>query len=104
MDMEEDAQILATLLKHIPFCMNAADREHLLQDILVHQNNSGGWHIISMDGLEIAATELCSTMECPTCKCPKDELSRIDKLYHGIILPGERTISVLVLKRRVQSC
>ncbi len=24
MDMEEDAQILATLLKHIPSCMNAA--------------------------------------------------------------------------------
>ena len=24
MDMEEDAQILATLLKHLPSCMNAA--------------------------------------------------------------------------------
>jgi hypothetical protein len=33
MDMEEDAQILATLLKHIPSCMNAADIEQLLQDI-----------------------------------------------------------------------
>jgi hypothetical protein len=33
MDMEEDAQILATLLKHIPSCMNAADIELLLQDI-----------------------------------------------------------------------
>ena len=33
MDMEEDAQILATLLKHIPSCMNADDIEHLLQDI-----------------------------------------------------------------------
>jgi hypothetical protein len=32
MDMEEDAQILATLLKHIPSCMNAADIEQLLQD------------------------------------------------------------------------
>ena len=39
------------------------------------------WHIISMDGLEIAATALSSTMECPTCECPKDELSRTDKLY-----------------------
>ena len=25
MDMEEDAEILATLLKHIPSCMSAAD-------------------------------------------------------------------------------
>ena len=33
MDMEEDAQILATLQKHIPSCMNAADIEQLLQDI-----------------------------------------------------------------------
>ncbi len=34
-DMEEDAQILATLLKHLPSCINAADMEHLLQDIPV---------------------------------------------------------------------
>ena len=27
-DMEEDAQILATLLKHLPSCINAADMEH----------------------------------------------------------------------------
>lgn len=39
------------------------------------------WHIISMDGLEIAATALSNTMECPTCECPKDELHRTDKLY-----------------------
>ena len=38
------------------------------------------WHIISMDGLEIAATALSNTMECPTCECPKDELHRTDKL------------------------
>ncbi len=30
MDMEEDAAILATLLKHIPFCMSADDIEKLL--------------------------------------------------------------------------
>ena len=29
-DMEEDSQILATLLKHLPSCINAADMEHLL--------------------------------------------------------------------------
>ena len=39
------------------------------------------WHIISLDGLEIAAAALSSTMECPTCKCPKAELDRTDKLY-----------------------
>ena len=39
------------------------------------------WHIISLDGLEIAAAALSSTMECPTCECPKDELDRTDKLY-----------------------
>ena len=32
-DMEDDTRILATLLKAIPFCMNAADIEQLLQDI-----------------------------------------------------------------------
>ena len=35
MDMEEDAEILAKLLKHIPSCMSAADIEQLLQDIPV---------------------------------------------------------------------
>ncbi len=34
-DMEEGTQILATLLKHPPSCINAADMEHLLQDIPV---------------------------------------------------------------------
>ncbi len=39
------------------------------------------WHIISMDGLEIAATALSSTMTCPTCECPKGMLDRTDNLY-----------------------
>jgi hypothetical protein len=39
------------------------------------------WHIISMDGLEIAATALSSVMVCPTCECPRAELDRTDKLY-----------------------
>ena len=34
-DMEEDAQILATLLKHLPSCINAADKQDLLPDIPV---------------------------------------------------------------------
>jgi hypothetical protein len=39
------------------------------------------WHIISLDGLDIAAAALSSTMECPTCECPKEELDRTDKLH-----------------------
>ncbi len=35
MDMEKDAEILATLLKQIPSCMSADDIEKLLQDIPV---------------------------------------------------------------------
>ncbi len=35
-DMEEDNEILATLLKHMPSCMNADDIEQLLQEIPVH--------------------------------------------------------------------
>jgi hypothetical protein len=32
-DMEEDVQNLATLMMHLPSCMNTADIEQLLQDI-----------------------------------------------------------------------
>ncbi len=35
-DMEEDNEILLTLLKHMPFCMNADNIEQLLQEIYVH--------------------------------------------------------------------
>jgi hypothetical protein len=35
MGMKEDSQISATLLRHIPCCMSAADIEQLLQNILV---------------------------------------------------------------------
>ncbi len=31
-DMEDDDKIFATLFRHIPSCMNAADIEQLLQD------------------------------------------------------------------------
>ena len=34
--MEEDNEILAALLKHMPSCMNADDIEKLLQEIPVH--------------------------------------------------------------------
>jgi hypothetical protein len=35
MDMEEDAEILSLLLKHMPSCIVAADIEQLVQDIPV---------------------------------------------------------------------
>ncbi len=34
--MEEDSEILTTLLKHMPSCMSADDIEQLLQEISVH--------------------------------------------------------------------
>ncbi len=36
MDMEEDAEMLALLLKHMPACIDAADIEQLVRDIPVH--------------------------------------------------------------------
>jgi hypothetical protein len=39
------------------------------------------WHLLSMDGLEIAATTMCSTDECPVCEVPKDELDKTDVSY-----------------------
>ena len=35
MDMEEDAEMLALLLKHMPSCIHAADIEQLVRDIHV---------------------------------------------------------------------
>ena len=35
MDMEEDAEMLALLLKHMPSCIDADDIEQLVRDILV---------------------------------------------------------------------
>ena len=49
MDMEEDAQILATLLKHIPTCTNTADIEQLLQDIPDRDQRTSVTRALSMD-------------------------------------------------------
>lgn len=38
-------------------------------------------HILSMDGLEIAASTMCSTDNCPVCEVPKAELARTDVSY-----------------------
>ncbi len=39
------------------------------------------WHLLSMDGLEIAATTMCGTDDCPVCEVPKDQLDRTDVSY-----------------------
>lgn len=39
------------------------------------------WHLLSMDGAEIAAATLCGTDNCPTCECPKKELDETGKTY-----------------------
>ena len=39
------------------------------------------WHPLSMDGWEIAATNICSTDYLPVCECPMDELDRTDVSY-----------------------
>lgn len=39
------------------------------------------WHLLSMDGLEIAASTMCGTDNCPVCKCPKDKLDSTDRQY-----------------------
>ena len=39
------------------------------------------WHLLSMDGAEIAAATLCGTDNCPTCECPKAELDSTEKTY-----------------------
>ena len=39
------------------------------------------WHLLSMDGLEIASNTMCGTDNCPVCECPRDELHRTDVSY-----------------------
>ena len=39
------------------------------------------WHLLSMDGLEIAVTTRCGTDDCPVCEVPKDELDKTDVSY-----------------------
>ena len=41
----------------------------------------GFWHLLSLDGAEIAAATLCGTDNCPTCECPKSELDNTEEAY-----------------------
>lgn len=50
-------------------------------DKLVLQGR-GFWHLLSMDGAEIAAATMCGTDNCPTCKCPKSQLDNTEDTYN----------------------
>ena len=50
-------------------------------DKLVRQGR-GFWHLLSMDGAEIAAATMCSTDNCPTCECPKSQLDNTEDTYN----------------------
>ena len=49
-------------------------------DKLVRQGR-GFWHLLSMDGAEIAQATMCTTDNCPTCECPKAELDNTEDIW-----------------------
>jgi hypothetical protein len=39
------------------------------------------YHLLVLDGAEVAAATMCDTRQCPVCTCPHDELDRTDKAF-----------------------
>ena len=39
------------------------------------------YHVLVMDGAEVAAALLCDVNQCPVCTCPHSELDRTDVFY-----------------------
>jgi hypothetical protein len=39
------------------------------------------YHVLVLDGAEVAAATMCDTRQCPVCTCPHDELDRTDVAY-----------------------
>jgi hypothetical protein len=56
------------------------DDYYRFADKLVRQGR-GLWHLMCMDGAEIAAATMCGTDNCPTCECPKAELANSEDTY-----------------------
>ena len=56
------------------------DDYYRFADKLVRQGR-GFWHLLCMDGAEIAAATMCGTDNCPTCECPKAELANSEDTY-----------------------
>ena len=65
---------------------------------LVRQGR-GFWHLLCMDGAEIAAATMCCTDNCPTCECPKAEL---DSTEHTYPLRSTETIRKKVEQARAE--
>ena len=40
------------------------------------------YHVLVLDGAEVATATMCDTRQCPVCTCTHDELDRTDKAYH----------------------
>ena len=39
------------------------------------------YHVLVLDGAEVATATMCDTRQCPVCTCPHDELDRTTKAY-----------------------
>jgi len=44
------------------------------------------FHVLVLDGAEVAAATMCDTRQCPVCTCPHQELDRTDKLTLIVLL------------------
>lgn len=58
----------------------STERYYRFADKLVRKGR-GFWHLLSLDGAEIAVAALCDVHNCPTCDCPKSELDNTETLY-----------------------
>ena len=56
---------------------DSRDRHFRFADKVVRRGR-GFWHLLSLDGAEIAAATTCGTDNCPSCKCPKSELAKTE--------------------------
>ena len=55
----------------------STDRHFRFADKVVRRGR-GFWHLLSLDGAEIAAATTCGTDNCPSCECPKSELANTE--------------------------
>jgi hypothetical protein len=39
------------------------------------------YHLLVLDGADVAAASMCDARQCPVCTCPHDELDRTDKAF-----------------------
>ena len=53
------------------------DRHFRFADKVVRRGR-GFWHLLSLDGAEIAAATTCGTDNCTSCECPKSELANTE--------------------------